>query len=189
MDSVSSRHSEDPGKPVDGQDVRDAVDDAVIPQLRTGKVDGDVDVLHLRRVSTPRRELTHGFLHHPVADLRDHPAVFGERYELSRGEHTPSGVRPADERFHAHARPAGQADDRLVHEMELALRDGTAQIALQLHPLRHFIAHRLVEDGHLVPTGLPWPGTWRCPRRGRALPRWHGDHHPTAKASPTLAEM
>ena len=58
---------------------------------------------------------------------------------------------PPHERFHTYDRSTGQGDDRLVHEVELAQRDGGAQIALQLYSLRHFVAHGLVKHGHLVP--------------------------------------
>jgi hypothetical protein len=64
MDSVRR-----PGEPVEGQEVRDAIHDAVIAQLRGGQVDRDVDVLHLRSVAAPGGELADGFLRDPVADL------------------------------------------------------------------------------------------------------------------------
>ena len=53
-----------------------------------------------------------------------------------------------------HDGPVGDADDRLVHEVELAQLDGQAQVVLELDPLRHLRAHGLVEHRHRVAPGV-----------------------------------
>ena len=153
-DSVSSRHSASPSIPWRASASPHPFDEPFVVELGAREVDRHVEVLEPRRLVAPRRQLAQGLFEHPFPDPDDEPALLGQRDELDGRDDPQGGVGPPDERLDPFDGPVGDADDGLVHEVQLAQLDRPAQVVLELDALGHLGPHRLVEHGHGVASGV-----------------------------------
>ena len=89
----------------------------------------------------------------PISPIR--PLSSASGMKRAGRDHAESGVRPADERLHPFDGPVGDADDRLVDEVELAAaRRPRRRSCSSSTRSRHLGPHRFVEDGHRVSARL-----------------------------------
>ncbi len=93
----------------------------------------------------PFAQLLAGLVQHPVADGDDAAVLFGQRNEQVRRDHAVRGVGPAEQGL-----DTGDALPAIVHlqligQVELAEREGLAQVFLQFATF----AHLAVDAGHI----------------------------------------
>ncbi len=100
----------------------DDVDDlATSPELNGRQVDGDLDV------GAPAGGLGAGAGENPSSDRNDEPRRFGDRYEYGGSNPSKLGMIPAQQSFATNRSPGSGIDDRLVLDLELAIRQGKLQ--------------------------------------------------------------
>ena len=96
----------------------------------------------------PRAQLPARLAEDPAADLEDRVGLLGDPDEVVRADPAALGVLPADERLDADHPAAGDLDDGLVLEDELAGGDGALEVGRQLGTGHHGLVHRRFEDDH-----------------------------------------
>jgi hypothetical protein len=82
-------------------------------------------------LAPPAGQLPAGPVQYPLADLVEHAQLAGDRDQLRRGYRAERGVPPPEQRLGADRPAAGQLDDGLVDEVELAARGGGGQFLFQ----------------------------------------------------------
>ena len=133
------------------QRLLDALGEVGAEQLARGDVDRDRD---LDPVAPPGGRLGAGGVQHPVADLHDQIAFFGQREEgLGRERLAGLGAVgvPAHERLAADRPPAAERQQRLVVEQQLVAGEGVVEAVLDLQPRADLAAQVLVEQLEVVP--------------------------------------
>ena len=91
------------------------------------------------------RELTHGLVDDPRADLDDAPRVLGDGDEVSWADTAECRVVPTQECLEPDGRAVGQRDHRLVDEPELGAVERVAQRVLPREATGGPLPQRLVE--------------------------------------------
>ena len=87
-----------------------------------------------------------GLAQHPLADLHDHPRLFGDADELARSDQATLGVLPADERLEADDAVAADRDLGLEEHPELLAFQRFADRVLGMQPGQRALAGQLVEQ-------------------------------------------
>nr|GEU28309.1 hypothetical protein [Tanacetum cinerariifolium] len=92
-------------------------------------------------------------LEHPLADVEDQPARFGQRNEFGRADHAALRVAPADQGLGLMDASAGQVDDGLEVQRQLVVLDGAAQVVGHAHAVQGGNLQRGREVGKAVAAG------------------------------------
>src|SRR5579864_7254753 len=108
----------------------DALGEARGHQLARGYVDGNGDVIH--PVALPALTVCQSPLKHPPAELDDLAGVLDKRYQHRRGDQPAPRVLPAQKRLDRRQLSVAGADDRLVHDVQLATLRRSEQRLLQV---------------------------------------------------------
>ena len=95
-----------------------------------------------------------GALEHPGADGVDEAQLFRHRNELVRGDLPAGGVAPAQQGFGLAHRTAGQVQDGLEVQRQLAFGEGAAQVLAELQALQGVLLHGRGEVTEAVPAGV-----------------------------------
>src|SRR5207342_44672 len=120
--------------------------------LVRGDVDGDVGV----GVAGGGRD-PGGLVDHPAPDLGDQPGLLGDVEEERRGEQAAQRVVPAQQGLAADDPAAGQVDDRLEVQPQLAAVQADPQRLLEVQPLHGALAQRDVDEVPAVAAGVLGP--------------------------------
>src|SRR5690606_7597363 len=119
------------------------VEPGVLAPLLARKLDWrlvDAD-LEIGTPAAPAPGLARGLVKHPVADVDDEAAGFGDRNEFGRADQTAPRMLPADQRLGLVHDAAGELDDGLVDQPQLTLGQRIAQFARQLHAVQRRLLH------------------------------------------------
>ena len=106
---------------------------------------------HLRAGRPPLCELARGLVDDPGGERLDVAAFFGQRDEDLGADRPALRVLPACQCFKAAQTVRFQVEQRLVHDRQLTLADGTPQVAFELELLGDALVHALVEQHHPAP--------------------------------------
>lgn len=101
----------------------------------------------------PRLQLEAGRAEHEQAERLDEPGVLGEGDDVARGHEPELRVCPAQQRFEAGDRSAGEGDDRLEMNVDLVVLEGLAQRLLQRQAPHHLRVHGVIEQAITGPAG------------------------------------
>src|SRR6185312_13256287 len=117
--------------------------DLVTVELARGDVYGDPDRMSLR---VPEGSLAAGLEQDPAADVRDHAGLLQQGDERVGLDESAGRTLPPDQRLHPGRRHVAEVESRLEDEEELALGEGSAKVALELHPVLEPLGHARLED-------------------------------------------
>ena len=127
----------------------DDVDDRRVVELDRRQVDRDAHRIR------PFGGFGKRGLEHELADLADHPALFGERDELVGGDRAAGRVAPPHQRLEPRQILARGADDRLERDPQFVAIERLAEIVVEHLAIRRLAVHRgLVEHMLAAPGGL-----------------------------------
>ena len=96
--------------------------------------------------SRPVRRVGAGGAQHPFADRHDQPVRLGDRDEVVGRDHAAGRMAPAQQRLEAGDATAGNVDQRLVMDLELAFGQRAAQIGFELPSLQGGALQVLLEE-------------------------------------------
>ena len=105
------------------------------------------------RIAAPQGDLPAGRFQHPVIDLKDQRALFGDRNKLIRHDHAALRMNPAQQCLRPHRAVIFIHLD-LVIQMQLPQFYGTAQIAHQFGMRLHVMLHGGIEKMHCIAPGI-----------------------------------
>src|SRR5258707_12301510 len=114
-----------------GEHPGDGLDEPSV-ELSRGHVDAHLD--GLEPGVWPGLGLGAGALQYPGADRLNRPGLFGQRYELPRRQPAQFRIVPAEQGFDRVDFAAGEADLRLIVNLELAVLESTAEPGLHVEP-------------------------------------------------------
>src|ERR1700684_4376667 len=95
----------------------------------------------------PLRHLPASFFEHPLSQVDDQVAFFGDGDEFARRKDTSNRVVPPDQRFITYDPPVLYAQFRLVIEYQLLRIDGFPKSCLDFEASNGPLAHPFVEHG------------------------------------------
>ena len=120
----------------------------VATELAGRHVDGNP---HRRQaVGIPLHQLAGGFGQHPAAQRHHQAGALGHVDEIRRAEQAALRVLPAHQRLGADGAAAGQLDDRLIEQPQLAAFDRLPQLRLDAQAVLRGGAQVGIEHHHLV---------------------------------------
>ena len=123
----------------------DLVDEARLLELERGEVDAQLERLQARQ-AMPLDDLPRRRLEDRPAEGEDRAVLLGHPDELGRIDRAARRVVPADQRLDADDPAAGEHDDRLVGDGQVAAADASAELRRQRVAFDDRAVHRRIED-------------------------------------------
>jgi len=117
------------------QSADDFVDETVTTELQAGNVHRNLN--GMRCDGLPFESFGAGHLHDVSAQRNDQPALLGHRDELGGSYHAERGMGPAGQSLEAKQAMGGDIVFRLILHVNLASRNGVAQLIFQIQAFAH----------------------------------------------------
>jgi hypothetical protein len=114
--------------------------------LARGQIDVHDQVRRFGEFSVPPAHLQARLAQHPVTDRHDEAGFLGDGKELLRRQDAVDGMVPAQQRFEAGHRGAGERDDWLIKQLQLLAVDRMAQVRFDRQAVFRRCQHRCIED-------------------------------------------
>ena len=114
--------------------------EAVALELDRREVDGDL------RLGRPLHRIGACFFQHPAADFVDQADLLQHRNEDTREHEAARRAVPAQQRFEADHFARRDIHQRLIEELEFAVRERLGQIGFQRAPIADLRVHGLLEE-------------------------------------------
>ncbi len=113
------------------QRIPDGLFEIGIAQLAARNVHADEQGRREREETLPMGELACRARQREASQRNDKAGLLGMGDEIAGRNNSPLGMMPAQQRFEARKRAIGEADDRLIEEIELVFVERAAKLRLE----------------------------------------------------------